>query len=73
MEGRIIGYFCSKHGFYKEEPFICQVCGIEAELHVVIDESSKLSSDQYSNIHIYVNKMKEVTQANARQLLERGY
>lgn len=69
---RIIGYFCPKDGFYKEEPFICRVCGVEAKAHKAVDRSSK-TPDKYSNVYIYVDKMKEVTQRNAIQMLEQGY
>lgn len=71
MEEKIIGYFCPKDGFYKEEPFICFVCNKEAEPHKVADRSSEIVSRGFP--HIYVNKMKEITQRNAIQMMEQGY
>lgn len=73
MGEKVIGYFCSKHGFYKDAPFICEVCGLEAKEHIVVDKAHTLPSKRYDNIYVYVNKMNEATQANARQLIERGY
>jgi hypothetical protein len=76
MEEKIIGYFCPKHGFYKEEPFKCQICGIEAKPHIQTPPTPAGESrvcERYKNVYIYMNKMKEVTQANAQEMLGRGY
>lgn len=73
MNERIIGYYCPMHGIYKEEPFTCWICNAEATPHIAITKTTNVTSERYANIHIYVNKMREVTQRNAIQLLERGY